>query len=648
MTRFQKLALLTAIATYVLVVWGGVVRVTVSGLGCPDWPLCYGQVLPPVDDAKAWIEWIHRTLAAVVGLMVAAVWVGAVLYHRRRAIVLPATAAVVFTGFQAYLGKITVETGNSGESVTAHLAMAMIVLASLIHIAVRVHYPADLPARGASQRFTLLVAFAALSTYALLLFGSHVTATAAALIFGTAWPLFPDGAIIPIFDQSADVASLQAAHALHRLVAAVVGIIILITAWVAWRRSGDGRWGAIAARPTLIGLTGTAAALYLVQVIVGALQIWTTLAPWAVALHLALGAAIWALLVAAVTYSYCTARAAAETVSASGVMEPTTATDLTDGGSTGGDGGRADGVVGATDPEASRPPPTTLDKARAYVALTKPRIIELLLVTTVPAMVLAQRGIPPLGLIVATLVGGSLAAGSANAINQYLDRDIDLLMTRTRRRPLPAHSIDPEDALVFGLALGVVAFAELAFFTNLLAAFLTLLAIAFYIVVYTIWMKRTTSQNIVIGGLAGALPPLIGWAAVTGDIALPGLFLVAIVFYWTPPHFWALSMRLAKDYRAAGVPMLPVVHGIPETTKQIALYSFSMFAMTLTLFAVAQLGLIYLVGTVAIGVVFLAQALRMWRDGTDARAVRLYKYSTTYLTVLFALIIVDVLVPLPV
>jgi len=644
MTRFQKLALLTAIATYVLVVWGGVVRVTASGLGCPDWPLCYGQVLPPVDDANAWIEWIHRTLAAVVGLLVLAVWVGALAYHRRRAIVLPATAAVILTGFQAYLGKITVETGNSGESVTAHLAMAMIVLAALIHIAVRVHYPADLPSHGAPQRFTLLAAFAAIATYALLLFGSHVTATAAALVFGTAWPLFPDGAILPTFDADATVASLQAAHALHRLVAAVVGVIVFVTAWVAWRRAGDGRWGAPEARPALLALTGTAAALYAIQVVVGALQIWTTLAPWAVALHLALGAAIWALLVAAVTYSYCAAR----TTMPGPVFGGASIADDRSNSPSGSAEAPTEGGDGVTDSDLPHAPASARDKIRAYVALTKPRIIELLLVTTIPAMVLAQRGIPPLGLIVATLVGGTLAAGSANAINQYLDRDIDLLMTRTRRRPLPAHAIEPEDALVFGLALGVIAFAELAWFTNLLAAFLTLLAIAFYVVVYTIWMKRTTSQNIVIGGLAGALPPLIGWAAVTGDIALPGLFLVAIVFYWTPPHFWALSMRLAKDYRAAGVPMLPVVRGIPETTKQIALYSFSMFALTLTLFAVAQLGLIYLAGTVAIGAIFLLQAVRMWRDGSDARAVRLYKYSTTYLTVLFALIVVDVLVPLPV
>ena len=195
-----------------------------------------------------------------------------------------------------------------------------------------------------------------------------------------------------------------------------------------------------------------------------------------------------------------------------------------------------------------------------------------------------------LWLTVWTLVGGTLAAGSANAINCYLDRDIDLLMTRTRRRPLPAHEVDPERAVVFGLVLGAIAFAVLAFFVNLLAAFLGLLAIAFYVVVYTIVLKRTTSQNIVIGGAAGALPPVIGWAAVTGDVGVPALILFVLVFYWTPPHFWALSLRIRKDYAAAGVPMLPVVRGIPETTRQIGLYTILMVAISLVLCAVARMG----------------------------------------------------------
>ena len=396
MTRFQKLTLTTAAATYLLVVWGAVVRVTNSGLGCPDWPLCYGGVLPPLDDLQAWIEWIHRTWAAVVGLLVLAVVVVAGMRYRRRSVVVPAALALAFTGFQAYLGKITVETGNSGESVTAHLAMAMVVLASLVYIAVRVRYPATLPARGATQRFTLLATFAALAVYGLLLFGSQVTATRAALVFGDAWPLFPGGALLPAFDADPAIAALQMSHVLHRVVAAVVGVIVLLTGWIAWRRWGSGAWGPPGARPTLLALTGTAAALFAVEVVVGAAQIVTTLAAWSVALHLALGAAIWALLVAAAVYAYCEARI----VAAVPPMAPGAP------GSVGSEAGQGAASV------------SRAQKLRTYVALTKPRIIELLLVTTVPAMVLAARGIPPLALVFWTLVGGTMAAGAANAINQ--------------------------------------------------------------------------------------------------------------------------------------------------------------------------------------------------------------------------------------
>jgi protoheme IX farnesyltransferase len=310
------------------------------------------------------------------------------------------------------------------------------------------------------------------------------------------------------------------------------------------------------------------------------------------------------------------------------------------------------GNVADSPPSARRP---IEDTVRAYVALTKPRIIELLLVTTVPAMVLATRQVPGiqfghwLWLTVWTLVGGTLAAGSANAINCYLDRDIDELMARTRRRPLPAHEVDPDKAVVFGIGLGVVSFVLLAFFVNLLAAFLALLAIAFYVVVYTILMKRSTPQNIVIGGAAGALPPVIGWAAVTGNVGVPALILFALVFYWTPPHFWALSLRIRKDYAAAGVPMLPVVRGIPETTRQIGLYTILMVAISLVLFAVARMGPIYLVAALVLGGLFLRQAWMLWRRGASeeestAGAIRLYRFSISYLTLLFAAIAVDALV----
>jgi protoheme IX farnesyltransferase len=268
-------------------------------------------------------------------------------------------------------------------------------------------------------------------------------------------------------------------------------------------------------------------------------------------------------------------------------------------------------------------------------------------------MVLAQRGIPSPALVFWTLLGGTLAAGSANAINCYLDRDIDLLMARTRRRPLPAHEVEPANAVVFGIVLGVLAFAVLTLFVNLLSAFLALLAIAFYVVVYTMLMKRSTPQNIVIGGAAGALPPVIGWTAVTGDIGVPALLLFALVFYWTPPHFWALSLRIRKDYAAAGVPMLPVVKGIAETSRQIGLYSLLMVAISLILWPVARLGPLYLASAVVLGAIFLRQAWVLWRQGSapeasTAQAIRLYRYSISYLALLFLAVAVDAIVTVPV
>ncbi len=630
MTRFQKLILTTVVATYILVVIGAITRGTDSGLGCPDWPLCYGQLLPPLGDTAAWIEWSHRTWAATVGLLVVAVAFVALRHHRRdRSLLLASLGAVLLTGFQAWLGKITVETANAGEWVTAHLATAMVLLVLLMFIAIRSHYPRSLTRGGGSQRLTLVLAFTSACVYALLLFGSHVTATGSALVY-LDWPLF-QGELLPSFAADPTAAAPQLSHFLHRLVAAVVAVIVGWAFIVVWRgtrrdRALPGGQG----RQVLLGLIGTAAALYGVQVIVGALQIFTRLAPWAVALHLALGALIWALAAAATIIAYYEARTGAQRVTDDGEREAGAGDPASPGmgGPSGNDGPRG----------------TWRERVNAYVALTKPRIIELLLVTTVPAMVLAARGIPPLDLVFWTLLGGTLAAGSANAINCYLDRDIDLLMSRTRKRPLPAHRVAPEDALVFGLALGVVAFGVLAFLVNLVAAFLTLLAIGFYVVVYTMLLKRNTHQNIVLGGAAGALPPVIGWSAVTGDIGLPSLVLFAFVFYWTPPHFWALSLRLAKDYEAADVPMLPVTHGVPETTRQIGLYSVLMVALTLIFFAVAQRGFIYLAGAVLLGGLFLFQAFSMWREGTDRRAMRVYRYSITYLSALFALLVLDVLV----
>jgi protoheme IX farnesyltransferase len=263
----------------------------------------------------------------------------------------------------------------------------------------------------------------------------------------------------------------------------------------------------------------------------------------------------------------------------------------------------------------------------AYVALTKPRIIELLLVTTVPAMIVAERGVPSLWLMLATLIGGTLGAGGANAINCYVDRDIDEVMHRTRKRPLPQHKVAPRNALLFGSALGLVSFAFMWVTINLVSAALTSAALLFYVFVYTMWLKRSTPQNIVIGGAAGALPAVVGWSAVTGSIELPALAMFAIVFYWTPPHFWALSMRYEKEYRAANVPMMPVVYGREETAKHILLYSFLQFAMCLALFSVARLGWIYLSVALVSNAIFIGLALQLRRTPQVRIAWDLFRYS---------------------
>ena len=280
----------------------------------------------------------------------------------------------------------------------------------------------------------------------------------------------------------------------------------------------------------------------------------------------------------------------------------------------------------------------------AYLALTKPRVIELLLVTTVPAMILADGGLPNLGLIAAVLAGGALAAGGANTVNCWIERDRDQLMKRTHHRPLATGAVEPVPALLFGLVLEVLAFALLWSTANLLAASLALAAMLFYVFVYTIWLKPRSPQNIVIGGAAGAVPVLVGWAAVTGSLAAPAWVLFAIVFLWTPPHFWALSLKYFDDYKAAGIPMLPVAKGIPTAVRQIVVYSVVVVATTFVLpFTTDHVGVLYVVVAAILGVLFVAQAVRLARDTTPAQAIRLFTFSNTYLALLFAAVAVDTL-----
>jgi len=282
--------------------------------------------------------------------------------------------------------------------------------------------------------------------------------------------------------------------------------------------------------------------------------------------------------------------------------------------------------------------------ALAYVRLTKPRIVLLLVITTIPAMILADGGLPSPWLIVATVLGGSVVAGGANAMNMYFDRDIDELMLRTRDRPVPAGQIEPEKAALFGLALALGGFVFLEWTVNLLAAALTLTAFGFYVLVYTLILKRATPLNIVIGGAAGAMPPVIGWAAVTNELAIPAVIMFAIVTLWTPPHFWALSLIYRRDYERAGVPMLPVVAGPEQTKRQIFGYSLTLVGVSLLLPFWGDVGGVYLAAALTLGGGFLYYALRLMRSSSPRAASDLFRYSIAYLGLLFCAIAVDVLV----
>jgi len=600
MRRFRTLAVTLAAATVALFAVGGLVRGSGSGLGCSTWPECTPGHLFPSGTVHSLIEFSHRTLVLVVTVLagLAAGW-SIRSFPRIRGVVVPAVASVPLVIGQAVLGGIVVRTDLDPGWVTVHFAVALLFVADVVVLAANAWLESEPGGRpeGGDQSFVRLVAVTTAATGALLLVGTLVRAGGAGLTF-TDWPLM-DGRLVPALGGAATTMFA------HRVLAALVFVLVLYVAVRA--RTMRAR------SPELVTLSTTVLVLFAAQILVGAANVWSRLRPVAVVGHVALAVLIWAALVTLATVAR---RPAA----------------------------RADELG----PEAVRGNGhgTLRDTVTAYVRLTKPRIVVLLLITTVPAMVLAERGLPSPWLVLATLVGGTIAAGSANAINMVLDRDIDEVMRRTRSRPLPAHEVTPERALSFGYALGVISFFFLAITVNVLAATLALSAIAFYVFVYTMWLKRTTSQNIVIGGAAGAVPALVGWAAVTGTIGLPALVLFAIVFVWTPPHFWALSLRFQGDYAAAGVPMLPVVRGEEETRRRIVRYALALFGTTLLLAPVAHLGPVYLATAIALGGVFVRRALLLWRRGGPDEAWAVFRTSIWYLAALFGAVAADALLPL--
>lgn len=595
MGRFRYLALAAAIATYLLIVIGGIVRVTGSGLGCPDWPTCFGQWIPPMR-ADAIIEYTHRLVAALTSpLILAAALVGWWRYRQVRLIARPLAIALVLLVVQAVLGGLVVIMETPPDLVAVHLGIALIILGLLIVAAVMAFVlrqnPAQADRLAFRSRFARMTLGAALGIFVVLVSGAYVAVTDATYAC-SGWPLC-NGEWIPSHP-------LGWIHMAHRLLAALVSLHMLFLLRRAWRSQRSQRSILSAATLTVV--------LFFAQVLVGALKVSSAFPIYLLGLHVATAAAVWAAAMVTLVLTGLAARSPEE-----------------------------EAVEKAT-------PVDTRQRTKDLLMLTKPIIVALLLVTTYSGMVVGAQALPGLSLTFWTLLGGALAAGGSGAVNMYIDRELDQHMTRTAKRPIAAGRMTPAEGLAFGLALLVISFYLMAGFVNLLAALLALAGMVYYIFLYSIWLKRATVQNIVIGGGAGAIPPLVGWAAATGSLSIPALFLFAIIFMWTPPHFWALALIKQKEYERAGVPMLPVIRGERNTRWQIWLYTLELVALTLLLPVLGMAGGIFWLSAVLLGAVLIYAAWKVWRVGGNKLAWRMYRYSSMYLALLFAALMVDALV----
>ena len=581
---------------FCLIVLGGIVRITGSGMGCGDhWPRCNGEWFPPLD-LPTMIEIGHRWAAALVSLVVLAMALLAWTRHRSNpAVRNPATLALVVLVIQVLLGAITVKLALPPAVVIVHLANAMVLLAVIMVTGLRAELSA--PGSGATApphpAHRLVVGTAVLG-FVVILFGAQVANYHAGLLC-LGFPLCNGSALPP----TNSLAFLPWAHRLlaFGFLAAAVTLALRLS-----RRSDPDsralRWTA----GLVVGAT-------VLQMGVAVAMVLELLPPALRAAHLLMGSLVWATLVLLVFRSRRTPAPAAITLpTPAGMQAPSVLADL--------------------------------------ITLTKPRIISLLLVTTVAPMFITPAGLPSLSLVLWVILGGYLMAGGANAINMWFDRDIDDKMSRTRLRPIPAGRIPATLGLAFGIGLGLVAFAIFWYQVNPLSAWLAMSGLLFYVFVYTIWLKRTSPQNIVIGGAAGAFPPLVGWAAMTGRIDLAAVYLFAIIFYWTPPHFWALALIKQGEYARAGVPMMPVVRGEARTKFEMLAYTLILLPLTLMPAFFGALGAFYGVAAALLGARLLWYCIELRRTQSSGPvAWRMYRYSLLYLALLFVAMGVDRALP---
>ena len=591
-TLLRRLAWTGAVLAFGLIVLGGVVRITGSGMGCGDhWPLCDGQWFPPLD-LPTLIEIGHRWAAALVSVMVLATATVAWRRHRTEPRLRnPATLALILLVVQVLLGAVTVKLELPPWVVITHLANAMVLLAVMLVTALRAQESVPPLSPGSRHAAHSLVLGTTGLGFVVILFGAQVANLHAGLLC-LGFPLCND-ALLP---SPAPLAWLPWAH---RLVAfAFLGLVLVLNLRLRTRADSAGR---------LLGrCAGAVLAIALLQIGVGAAMVLQLLPPSLRAAHLMVGALLWGALVVLTFHSRRTPAA-------------------------------------GTEPTVARSEPSLLAD---LLTLTKPRIISLLLVTTVAPMFITPAGLPSASLVFWVILGGYLMAGGANTINMWFDQDIDLKMSRTRMRPIPAGRIQPAAGLAFGIALGLIAFAIFWYRVNALSAWLALAGLLFYVFIYTVWLKRSSPQNIVIGGAAGAFPPLVGWTAVTGHLDLAAVYLFAIIFYWTPPHFWALALIKQGEYAKAGVPMLPVVRGEERTKFEMLAYTLILLPLTLMPAFFGALGAFYGVAAVLLGARLLWYCVRLLRERSSTPlAWRMYRYSLLYLALLFVAMGIDRALP---
>jgi protoheme IX farnesyltransferase len=509
---------------------------------------------------------------------------------------LVAAALVVAHSLAAgLLGAVVVVRELPPALVALHLGTAFLLLALLICATVTAFARHRKPAQPDKLTFKSpfgRMALGGLTGIFVILVSGAFTAASGATYACSGWPLC-NGELIPS-------QPLGWVHMLHRLLVGLMAVHMLLLLRAAWRTQRTQRGILSAATLTVV--------LYYAQILIGALKVSSQFPIYLLGLHVATAAAVWAMAVILVVLV---------------------------------------GLSGRTAQDEKREASKSVNRKQRFfdfILLTKPIIVALLLVTTYAGMVVGAKALPSFSLAFWTLLGGALAAGGSGAINQYIDRDIDQRMTRTARRPIAAGRMTPAEGYAFGLAALVVAFYLLASFVNLLAALLSLVGMIYYIVIYSLWLKHATVQNIVIGGGAGAIPPLVGWAAATGHLSVPALFLFAIIFMWTPPHFWALALVKQRDYARAGVPMLPVVRGERTTRSQIWIYTLELVALTLLMPILGMAGGFYAVSAAVLGGMLIYSAWKVWRIGGNKIAWSMYRYSSMYLAFLFVALVVDALV----